>query len=88
MENGFNSDARVNGKSQNTDTGNCDTSSETGTPVYVVFKETAENETQQPEEPVVVIEEAGDSAEKAPDGGWGWWIVLGSLIMHMLMGKI
>ena len=38
-------------------------------------------------EPVVVIDEEA-FVEKAPDGGWGWLIVVGSVIMHCLMGKL
>ena len=37
-------------------------------------------------EPVIVIDE-DDCVEKAPDGGWGWLIVVGSVLMHCLMGK-
>lgn len=33
-----------------------------------------------------VVEEA--VKEKAPDGGWGWFIVLGSCFVHVLMGEI
>ena len=42
---------------------------------------------EEPLETDVVIEGGLDAGDKVPDGGWGWWIVLGSVIMHMLMGK-
>lgn len=27
------------------------------------------------------------SKQKAPDGGWGWFVVLGSLLLRIIVGK-
>ena len=53
----------------------------------VLLDETREEPPTLAEETEVVIEGGLDAGDKVPDGGWGWWIVLGSVIMHMLMGK-
>ena len=49
--------------------------------------ETREEPLTLAEETEIVIEGRLDAGDKVPDGGWGWWIVLGSVIMHMLMGR-
>ena len=42
--------------------------------------------------PAIGPEDANDEPEieetKAPDGGWGWCIILGCLILRMIIGKI
>lgn len=40
---------------------------------------------QGQESEVVVTEQ---EVQKAPDGDWGWFIVLGSFFVHVLMGEI
>ena len=44
------------------------------------------------EYPVIGPENISDEPEieetKAPDGGWGWCIILGCLILRMIIGKI
>lgn len=44
------------------------------------------NEDEAIDDTKEVVEEA--AKEKAPDGGWGWFIVLGSCFVHVLMGEI
>ena len=58
-------------------------SKEQGTENAAVTEETGE----ELGEPVIEYETKDEIFDEVPDGGWGWWIVVGSVIMHILMGK-
>ena len=40
------------------------------------------------EESLEVFIEVEDDTRKAPDGGWGWMIVLGIMLIRTIVGKI